>query len=96
MKLYVWTQDYENYGDEAAPFWKAKGGEDIFVPVQSTQLPEGVVESIRERIEVDNPYFRSYIAGWHVVADDYLTDFERSQLEYDGKIIYPTRVLETA
>jgi hypothetical protein len=28
-----------------------------------------------------------------MVEDNYLTDFEKSQLEYDGKIVYPTRVL---
>jgi hypothetical protein len=25
------------------------------------------------------------------VADDYLTEFEKSQLEYEGKITYPAR-----
>jgi hypothetical protein len=28
-----------------------------------------------------------------VVSDDYLTDFEKSQLDYEGKITYPARVL---
>ena len=28
------------------------------------------------------------------LADDYVTDFERSQLEYEGSIQYPARVLE--
>jgi hypothetical protein len=28
-----------------------------------------------------------------VVADDYLTEFEQSQLEYEGRITYPATVL---
>ena len=30
-----------------------------------------------------------HIVDWTVVEDDYLTEFERSQLEYEGKITYP-------
>ena len=29
-----------------------------------------------------------------IVADDYLTEFERNQLEYDGSIMFPARELE--
>jgi hypothetical protein len=35
-----------------------------------------------------------YILGWSIVADDYMTDYERSQLEFYGKISYPVKVLE--
>jgi hypothetical protein len=45
--------------------------------------------ALRGQIEEDNDYFRNHIIGWTVVADDYLTEFERSQLEYDGSITYP-------
>jgi hypothetical protein len=45
--------------------------------------------ALRGQIEEDNDYFRNTIIGWEVVSDDYLTDFERSQLEYDGSITYP-------
>jgi hypothetical protein len=48
-----------------------------------------LVMALRGQIEEDNDYFRNTIIGWEVVADDYLTDFERSQLEYDGSITYP-------
>jgi hypothetical protein len=48
---------------------------------------------LREQIEEDNEYYRNHIIGWTVVADDYLTEFERSQLEYDGSITYPATVL---
>jgi hypothetical protein len=42
------------------------------------------------RTKIDS---KEHIVGWYMVEDNYLTDFEKSQLEYDGKIVYPTRVL---
>jgi hypothetical protein len=35
-----------------------------------------------------------YILGYEVVADDYLTEYERSQLKWDGKIEFPAKVIE--
>jgi hypothetical protein len=29
------------------------------------------------------------LIGWEVVANDYLTEYERSQLEFEGEIRYP-------
>ena len=51
------------------------------------------VEYFRSEIEEDNDYYRNHIIGYEVVADDYLTDFEQSQLEYDGRITYPATQL---
>jgi len=34
------------------------------------------------------------MVGYGVVADDYMTEFERSQLEYDGHIAYPAVMLQ--
>jgi hypothetical protein len=48
---------------------------------------------LRPQIECDNEFYREYILGWEVVANDYLTEFEKSQLEYDGRIIYPAKEL---
>ena len=45
------------------------------------------------QIESDNDAFREHIISWEVVADDYLTEFERSQLKYEGKITYPAQEL---
>jgi len=38
--------------------------------------------------------YEEYILGWEVVADDYTTDFEKSQLDFEGFVRYPTKVLE--
>jgi hypothetical protein len=94
-KLYIFTQDQENYGDEANPHWKMKGGEDFFVPNFSGDETTAVM-ALRSQIEEDNPYFRRQIIGWNIVANDYMTDFEQSQLEYEGTITYPAKILELA
>ena len=91
MILVIATQDYENYaaheGFTGEYRWKAKGGSEYKV----TGIPEGtdidqIVDSVRGEIEQDNPYFQTTIVGYGVEADDYLSWFERSQLEYDGEI----------
>lgn len=91
-KLYIFTQDYENYGTEDDPYWKAKGSSDYFV--EDFDGDEAMtVMLVRDQIEVNNPFFRSQILGWEVVPNDYMTEFERTQLEYEGSIRFPTRVI---
>ena len=89
-KLLITTQVYENYGDAAKPYWNAKGGGDYVIKkFKDFNKVTETVMAVRSQIEQDNEYFREHIIGWEVVADDYLTEFERSQLEYEGKISYP-------
>jgi hypothetical protein len=57
--------------------------------LRNTEALQELVEHFRADIEEDNDYYRNHIIGWEVVADDFLTDFEQSQLEYDGRITYP-------
>jgi len=103
-KLLIATQVYENYGAHAwngegqcPQSWKAKGGHDYVVRdfLDFGRVTETVM-TLRGRIECDNDYYREHIINWEVVSDDYLTEFERSQLEYEGKITYPARILEVA
>ena len=96
-KLLIQTQVYENYGDANKPYWKAKGGEDYVVKnFQDFNRVTEVVLSLRDQIESDTDYFRESIICWNVVEDNYLTEFERSQLEYEGRIIYPANELVLA
>ncbi len=97
MKLLINTQFMENYGahdwdgvGECPQYWKFKGGEDYFfrMGTDDYDIPK-LVEGLRSKIEWDEDYSRQYIVGYEVVADDYLTEYERSQLDYDGKITYP-------
>jgi hypothetical protein len=89
-KLLITTQVYENYGDAAQPYWKPKGGGDYVIKnFKDYNRVTETVMVVRGQIEQNNEYFREHVIGWEIVADDYLTDFERSQWEYEGKIIYP-------
>ena len=101
-KLLISTQVFENYawnedgslgtGDNA--YWKPKGGSDYVIKnFRDYNRVTEVVMALRSQIEQDNDAFRETIIGWEVVADDYLTDFERSQLEYEGEIRFPAKEL---
>jgi hypothetical protein len=100
MKLVINTQHSENYGahdwdgEGSCPqYWKFKGGidykYDLGSVARNAEALAELVEALREQIEEDNDYYRNHIIGWEVVADDFLTDFEQSQLEYEGRIAYP-------
>ena len=93
MMLVIATQDYENYaahqGFNGEFRWKAKGGSEFKI----TNIPSGVdpaeiVDMVRSEIERDDDYFQTQIIGWGVEADDYLSWFEKSQLEWEGSITY--------
>ena len=94
MKLLITTQNLENYGahdwdgvGECPSYWKAKGGSDYVVKnFTNFNNTTEVVMALRGQIEEDSEYFRSSIINWEVVADDYLTEFEQDQLDYEGKI----------
>lgn len=96
-KLMIFTQVYENYGDAQKPHWKAKGGSDYVVKgVDECDMIDIIVDRVRGKIETDNDAFQEHIIGYRVVADNYLTEFERSQLEYEGRIIYAAQELVVA
>lgn len=93
MMLVIATQDYENYaahqGFTGEFYWKAKGGSEYKV----TGIPSGVdleevIELVRGEIEQNNEYFQTSIIGYGVQPDDYLSWFEKSQLEYEGEITH--------
>jgi hypothetical protein len=93
-KLLIQTQVYENYGDAVNPYWKPKGGSDYVVKkFRDYNKVTETVMALRPQIEQDNEYYREHIINFEVVADDYLTDFERSQWEYEGKITFPAKEL---
>ena len=101
MKLLITTQNHENYGahdwdgvGECPQYWKAKGGSDYVVKnfTNFNNTTEAVM-ALRGQIEEDSEYFRSFIIDWEVVADDYLTEFEQMQLDYEGKIRFAAKEL---
>jgi hypothetical protein len=101
MKLLITTQNLENYGahdwdgvGECPQYWKAKGGSDYVVKnfTNFNNTTEAVM-ALRGQIEEDSEYYRSFIIDWEVVADDYLTEFEQMQLDYEGKIRFAAKEL---
>ena len=99
MKLLITTQVYENYGahdwegeGECPQYWKAKGGSDYVVKRFKGDATTTVM-CLRDQIECDNEHIRESIIDFRIVADDYLTEFEKSQLEYEGAIRYPAKEL---
>ena len=105
MKLHITTQFMENYGahtwdgeGECPQYWKFKGGEDYFYKlgdyIRSEEALAELVQALRSRVEWSDEGSRSYIVGYGVVEDDFRTEFERSQLEYDGVIQHPAVMLE--
>ena len=97
-KLLITTQIYENYGahdwdgtGECPSYWKAKGGSDYVVKNVKANKATETVMAVRSQIEQDNYAFRETIIDWSIVADDHLTEFEQSQLAYEGKIRYGSK-----
>lgn len=92
MMLVITTQFYENYGahdwdgeGECPQYWKSKGGSEYKV----LNVPLNVdYDAIVEAADVtkNNEYVREDILGWELQSDDWLSWFEKSQLEYDGVI----------
>jgi hypothetical protein len=99
-KLLISTQVYENYGDIAQPYWKPKGGSDYVVKNFKANRRRSIADSateavmgLRSQIECDNQHIKESIIDFRIVADDYLTEFEQSQLDYEGSILFPAKEL---
>jgi len=96
MMLVISTQVYENYGahdwdgqGECPQYWKPKGGSEykvLDIPLNIDY--NNLVRFALSGIEQDNEGFRETMIGWSIESDDYLSWFEKSQLEYDGAIVY--------
>lgn len=101
MMIVIQTQDYENYaahqGFDGAYYWKAKGGSEYKITGVPAQADiDAVVDMVRSEIERNDDYFQTTIVGYGVQPDDYLSWFEKSQLEYEGEITYREPVIEYA
>jgi hypothetical protein len=104
MKIVITTQFRENYGahdwdgtGECPQYWKFKGGSEYIIEdvQQHVKLNdffgkkcEMIVDSIRPKIEHKSEYAEEYILGWSIEEDSYMSEFEQSQMEYDGVITH--------
>lgn len=91
---YAWRED-GTVGTGAEAYWKAKGGSEIMIENVEAYVKmddffgkkcEMIVDGLREKIEEASDYFTVTIVGWSIEDDDYMSWFEKSQLEYDGEI----------
>jgi hypothetical protein len=96
-KLMISTQVFENYawgedgtlGTGENAYWKAKGGSEYFVRDIDVNRAAEIAAWAAEQVKSDNDFFRESMIDWCVVEDDYLTQFERDQIRFEGKITHP-------
>ena len=85
--IVVDTQYMENYGTAEAPYWKAKGGSEYKVTgIPANVDVDRVLFMLGQEVQWSDNGSSSTVIGTHIEADDYLSWFERSQMEYDGEI----------
>lgn len=105
MKLLITTQVYENYawnedgtiGTGAAAYWKAKGGDEYVVTgIWDEEEATVAVMALREEIEKANDYMTESIVDYRLLDNDELTPFEKDQMEYEGKIVFPAKEITWA
>ena len=89
-KLMVYTQIYENYGHR----WKPKGGNEFFVSnVSSAVEVDAILETVKDMVEYSSDSYREYFLDWEIVDDNYFTQYQMDQLEYEGAIRYSPKEL---
>ena len=97
MMLVIRTQFQENYaahqGFNGEYRWKMKGGSEYKVKNLPLNIDYASVVEMAG-VEQDNEYAKESIVDWSVEPDDYLSWFEKSQLEYEGKIVAPEPTLD--
>lgn len=98
--LVIRTQYMENYGahdwdgtGQCPQYWKMKGGSEYKITDVPLNIDYQEVVSMAN-VETDNEYCREYILDWSMESDDYLSWFEKSQLDYDGEITSKEPVIE--
>ena len=91
------SQYRENYGahdwdgqGECPQYWKSKGGSSY---IYTNATEDEAMAHFKANIQRDTDYSKEYAIGMSEIevpsAQDYLTDYEKSQLEYEGAVVYP-------
>jgi hypothetical protein len=102
MKAIFTTQVFENYawredgsiGTGADAYFKPKGGDEYVVRNVCDEQVFEILEKAAVQIEKSNDYYQEFIVDVKIVEDDYLTEYEREQLEYEGSIAFSPKELE--
>ena len=97
MMLVIRTQFQENYaahqGFNGEYRWKMKGGSEYKVKNVPLNVDYASVVA-KAAVEQDNEYTKETIVDWSLENNDYLSWFEKSQLEYEGAIVAPEPTLD--
>ncbi len=97
MMLVIRTQVQENYaahqGFTGEYRWKMKGGSEYKIMNVPSKVDFAAVVSMAN-VEKDDDYYKETILDWSIENDDYLSWFEKSQLEYEGAIVAPEPTLD--
>ena len=79
MKIAIYTQYRENYGDADKPYWKMKGGEVYIVPdltpAQALKVKEQGIPTLKALIETRSDMFEEYVVGFDLL-DNWVTVHE--------------------
>jgi hypothetical protein len=98
MMLVIHTQYLENYGTPDEPYWKMKGGSSykvLNVPVYNeTASYRSIVNWASKLLLSNNAMTQETVEYWSLEPDTYLSWFEKSQLEYDGEILFPETTID--
>ena len=99
MKLFVFTQVYENDSGEANGRWKSQPGDTYCVAnvtyAEAANLGHTGLQALMSarvkalKIECNDEFLQEYVIDWSLEEDNYVTYDERLQLEFDGKVTYP-------
>ena len=101
MQIIIATQYRENYGahdwdgkGECPQYWKNKGGNEyVVMDVDPNANMEEVVAAaiVAGDIAYSDNYSEQYVIGWEVTEDGELTYDEKQQMEWSGRISYPSK-----
>ena len=83
--LVIGTQYKENYNTtgEGEPYWKFKGGSEYLVSIPEGMSQQECINEVTPLIEYKNEMSEEFVLGLFTAEDDYQSDFEKSQIEYE-------------
>ena len=95
--FYIATQVLENYGAHDADgrfssgnaYWKMKGGADYII--SGVDREQDAVAFVAAICMENGIGYKEFPTHWEAVEPTFRTEFEQSQLDYDGEIAYPAQ-----
>jgi hypothetical protein len=98
--FYITTQTLENYGAHCDSgrfaagehYWKFKGGTDYII--SGLDREQDAVAFVAAVCMENGIGYKEFPCHWEEVTADFQTEFEKSQMEYDGEIAYPAQRID--